>query len=79
MNVILDIPEDLRQQANYILNNGSVGAAENFLELAEATFTQYNMIEAEPAIQQLLKIDFEEKVRDTVMRSFRQVINKSIH
>ncbi len=37
------------------------------------------MIEAEPAIQQLLKIDFEEKVRDTVMRSFRQVINKSIH
>jgi hypothetical protein len=37
------------------------------------------VIEAEPAIRQLLKIDFEEKVRDTVMRSFRQVINQSIN
>jgi tetratricopeptide (TPR) repeat protein len=37
------------------------------------------MIEAEPAIRQLLKIDFEEKVRDTVMRSFRQVINQSLN
>ena len=51
MNVILDIPEDLRQQANYILNNGSVGAAENFLELAEATFTQYNIIWSKPSQQ----------------------------
>ncbi len=32
--------QDLRQQANYILNNGNVGAAEHFLELAEATFSQ---------------------------------------
>ena len=32
--------QDLRQQANYILSNGSVSAAENFLELAEATFAQ---------------------------------------
>jgi toxin ParE1/3/4 len=30
--------QDLRQQANYILSNGSVGAAEQFLELTEATF-----------------------------------------
>ncbi len=37
------------------------------------------MIEAEPAIRQLLKIDFEEKVRETVMRSFRQVINQSLN
>ena len=32
--------QDLRQQANYILSNGSVSAAENFLELAESTFAQ---------------------------------------
>jgi toxin ParE1/3/4 len=32
--------QDLRQQANYILSNVSVIAAENFLELAEATFAQ---------------------------------------
>jgi toxin ParE1/3/4 len=32
--------QDLRQQANYILGNGSVVTAEQFLELAEATFTQ---------------------------------------
>jgi toxin ParE1/3/4 len=32
--------QDLRLQANYILGNGNVAAAENFLELAEATFAQ---------------------------------------
>jgi toxin ParE1/3/4 len=32
--------QDLRQQANYILSKGSVDAAEQFLELAEATFAQ---------------------------------------
>jgi toxin ParE1/3/4 len=32
--------QDLRQQANYILINGNVGAAEQFLEQAEATFAQ---------------------------------------
>jgi toxin ParE1/3/4 len=32
--------QDLRQQANYILVNGNVRAAERFLELAEATFAK---------------------------------------
>jgi toxin ParE1/3/4 len=36
--------QDLRQQANYILGNGSVGAAEQFLELAEATFAQISIV-----------------------------------
>jgi toxin ParE1/3/4 len=31
--------QDLRLQANYILGNGDVAAAEHFLELAEATFS----------------------------------------
>ncbi len=32
--------QDLRQQANYILGNGNVVAAEHFLQSAEATFAQ---------------------------------------
>jgi toxin ParE1/3/4 len=36
--------QDLRQQANYILSHGSVGAAEQFLELAEATFAQISIV-----------------------------------
>ncbi|MGI0493722.1 dynamin family protein [Alkalinema pantanalense CENA528] len=38
-----------------------------------------NMVEAEAAIRQLLKLDFEQKVKDTVMRSFRQVINQTLN
>jgi toxin ParE1/3/4 len=36
--------QDLRQQANYILVNGNVGAAEKFLELAESTFAKILMV-----------------------------------
>jgi hypothetical protein len=36
------------------------------------------MIEAEPAIRQLLKLDFEPKVSQTIKRSFRQTINQTI-
>jgi replication fork clamp-binding protein CrfC len=49
------------------------------LQQACRGYDHYNMIKAEPAIRQLLKIDFEEKVRETVMRSFRQVINQSLN
>ncbi|MDT9197935.1 dynamin-like GTPase family protein [Limnospira fusiformis KN01] len=37
------------------------------------------MVEAEPAIRQLLKIDFEKKVKRTVLRHFRTVINLTIN
>jgi hypothetical protein len=36
------------------------------------------MIEAEPAIRQLLKLDFELKVKDTIIRTFRQSINQTL-
>ena len=36
------------------------------------------MIEAEPAIRQLLKLDFEPKVFQTIRRSFRQTINQTL-
>jgi hypothetical protein len=37
-----------------------------------------SMIDAEPAIRQLLKLDFEPKVSQTIRRSFRQTINQTL-
>ena len=37
------------------------------------------MVEAEPAIRQLLKLDFEPKVSATIKRTFRQTINQTIN
>jgi replication fork clamp-binding protein CrfC len=37
-----------------------------------------SMIEAQPAIRQLLKLDFEPKVSQTIKRSFRQTINQTL-
>jgi len=38
-----------------------------------------SMIDAEPAIRQLLRLDFEQKVKETVLRTFRQTINQTIN
>jgi len=38
-----------------------------------------SMVEAEPAIRQLLKLDFEPKVSTTIKRNFRQTINQTIN
>ncbi|MDJ0798158.1 MAG: dynamin-like GTPase family protein [Calothrix sp. MO_167.B12] len=37
-----------------------------------------SMMEAEPAIRQLLKLDFEPKVSETIRKNFRQVINQTL-
>lgn len=37
-----------------------------------------SMVEAEPAIRQLLKLDFEPKVSETIRRNFRQTINQTL-
>jgi len=37
-----------------------------------------SMVEAEPAIRQLLKLDFEPKVSATIRKNFRQTINQTI-
>lgn len=39
------------------------------------SYDSQSMVEAEPAIRQLLKLDFEPKVSQTVCKSFRQTIN----
>ncbi|MGQ4646849.1 dynamin family protein [Lyngbya aestuarii] len=37
-----------------------------------------SMLEAEPAIRQLLKLDFEPKISVTIRRNFRQIINQTL-
>jgi len=37
-----------------------------------------SMVQAEPAIRQLLKLDFEPKVSETIRKNFRQTINQTI-
>lgn len=49
------------------------------LQQACRGYDYQNMMEAEPAIRQLLKLDFEQKVKETVMRTFRQTINQTLN
>jgi len=48
------------------------------LQQACRGYDYQSMIDAEPSIRQLLKIDFEMKVKDTIMRTFRQTINQTL-
>ena len=47
------------------------------LNQTSQTFDCESMVEAEPAIKQLLKLDFEPKVSATIRNTFRQTINQS--
>jgi len=52
-----------------------------FRQVLEQTSEAYganSIVEAEPAIRQLLKLDFEPKVSNTIRKSFRQTINQTI-
>jgi hypothetical protein len=49
------------------------------LQQACRGFDYQNMVDAEPAIRQLLKLDFEQKVKDTALRNFRQIINQTLN
>ena len=49
------------------------------LQQACRGYDYQSMIEAEPAIRQLLKLDFEQKVKDTVFRTYRQTINQTLN
>lgn len=37
-----------------------------------------NMVDAQPAIRQLLRLDFEPKVSQTIRKTFRQTVNKTL-
>lgn len=49
------------------------------LQQACRGYDYQSMIEAETAIRQLLKLDFEQKVKETVLRTFRQTINQTLN
>ena len=48
------------------------------LQQTSQSYDCASMVEAEPAICQLLKLDFEPKVSNTIRRNFRQTINQTI-
>jgi replication fork clamp-binding protein CrfC len=49
------------------------------LQQACRSYDYQGMVEAEPAIRQLLQLDFEQKVKSTVQRTFRQTINQTLN
>ncbi len=49
------------------------------LQQACQGYDYQSMIDTEPAIRQLLKMDFEQKVSTTVMKTFRQTINQTLN
>jgi replication fork clamp-binding protein CrfC len=52
-----------------------------FRQTLQQTSQSYDcdsMVEAEPAIRQLLKLDFEPKVSETIRRNFRQTMNQTL-
>ncbi len=61
--------------------DGTVGfwQMQQALHQACRGYDYQSMIESEPAIRQLLKLDFEYKVKDTAFRTFRQTINQTLN
>ncbi len=48
------------------------------LQLTSQSYDAESIVSAEPAIRQLLKLDVEPKVSETIRKTFRQKINQSI-
>ncbi len=48
------------------------------LQQTSQSFDAQSIVEAEPAIRQLLKLDFEPKVSATIRRDFRQKLNQTL-
>jgi hypothetical protein len=63
----------------YMEGTTSIWQLRQTMQQACRGYDYKNMIEAEPAIRQLLRLDFEQKVKETAMRTFRQTINQTIN
>ncbi len=63
----------------YMEGTTSIWQLRQTMQQACRGYDYQNMIEAEPAIRQLLRLDFEQKVKETAMRTFRQTINQTIN
>jgi replication fork clamp-binding protein CrfC len=63
----------------YAEGTASIFQLRQTLQQACKGYDYKSMIDTEPAIRQLLKLDFEQKVRETVMFTFRQTINQTLN
>jgi replication fork clamp-binding protein CrfC len=63
----------------YMEGTHSIWQLRQTLQQACKGYDYQSMIEAEPAIRQLLKLDFEQKVKETVMRTYRQTVNQTLN
>ena len=63
----------------YMEGTYSIWQLRQTLQQACRGYDYQSMIEAEPAIRQLLKLDFEQKVKETVMRTYRQTVNQTLN
>jgi replication fork clamp-binding protein CrfC len=70
----------VRERPEFFMEStASIFQLRQTLQQACQGYDYRSMIQAEPAIRQLLKLDFEEKVRETVMQTFRQTINQTLN
>jgi hypothetical protein len=63
----------------YVDSTVSIWQLRQTLQQACRGYDYKSMIDAEPAIKQLLKMDFEQKVKETVIRTYRQTINQTLN
>jgi replication fork clamp-binding protein CrfC len=63
----------------YTEGTASIWQLRQTLQQACRGYDYQSMVEAEPAIRQLLKLDFEQKVKETITRTFRQTINQTLN
>jgi carboxylesterase type B len=48
------------------------------LQQTAQTYDLHSMVDAEPAIRQFLKLEFEPKVKNTILKTFPQTINQTL-
>jgi replication fork clamp-binding protein CrfC len=67
------------QPGFYAEGTVSIWQLRQTLQQASQGYDHTSMVEAEPAIRQLLKLDFEQKLKGTIMFTFRQTINQTLN
>lgn len=67
------------QPGFYAEGNVSIWQLRQTLQQTSKGYDHTSMVEAEPAIRQLLKLDFEQKLQRTIMSTFRNAINQTLN
>jgi hypothetical protein len=63
----------------YVEGTISLWQLNHALQQACRGYDFQSMVEAEPAIKELLAVDFGQKVKDTMLRTFRQTVNQTFN